>query len=159
MRKNLILLSALLVLSMASQTLAQDQTPKQGAASDTERPKSSVDRLLEEAKVRGEVILGTCLENCDDKEIVQGVEPGRALELRKPEYPAIARAAHASGTVQVQVLIDVDGTVIAAASISGHPLLQAASVEAARNTRFSVTKVNGEPVKVTGMLTYNFISQ
>ena len=152
MRKTLILLSALLVVSIASQILAQDQPQ-------TERPKSEIDRLLEEAKARGEVILGTCLENCDEKATVQGVESGRALEMPKPEYPAIARMANASGQVQVRVIIDVDGTVIAAAAVSGHPLLQAASVDAARRTRFSVTKVNGEPVKVTGALTYNFISQ
>jgi len=59
----------------------------------------------------------------------------------------------------VKVLIDVDGTVIAAASVSGHPLLQAAAVNAARNARFTPTKVNGQPVKVVGVIQYNFISQ
>lgn len=61
--------------------------------------------------------------------------------------------------VQVQVLIDVDGTVIAAAAVSGHPLLFGASVAAARNARFSPTKFNGEPVKVTGVISYNFVAQ
>ena len=51
------------------------------------------------------------------------VETGRALELPKPAYPRIARAAHVSGQVTVQLLIDVDGTVMEAVAISGHPLL------------------------------------
>jgi TonB family protein len=72
---------------------------------------------------------------------------------------AIARAAHASGTVVVQVLIDEEGNVVAAHAVSGHPLLQAVSVAAAREARFSPTLLAGEPVKVTGVIQYNFVSQ
>ena len=88
-----------------------------------------------------------------------GVLNGKALELPKPAYPEIARAAHASGTVVVQVLIDEEGYVIAAHAVSGHPLLQAASVAAAREAKFSPTTLAGEPVKVTGVIQYNFVAQ
>ena len=88
-----------------------------------------------------------------------GVLNGKALELPKPEYPDIARAAHASGTVVVQVLIDEDGNVASAHAISGHPLLQAAAVGAAREARFAPTRLSGQPVKVTGVIQYNFVSQ
>lgn len=88
-----------------------------------------------------------------------GVLNGKAIELPKPVYPAIARAAHASGTVVVQILIDETGTVTSAHAVSGHPLLQAVSVEAARNAKFSPTKLEGQPVKVTGVITYNFVAQ
>ena len=73
-----------------------------------------------------------------------------------PAHPPIARAANATGTVEVKVIIDVDGKVIAAASISGHPLLQGASVSAARDARFTPAKYNGEPVKVVGVIPYTF---
>jgi len=73
-----------------------------------------------------------------------------------PAHPPIARAANATGTVEVKVIIDVDGKVIAAASISGHPLLQGASVSAARYARFTPAKYNGEPVKVVGVIPYTF---
>jgi TonB family protein len=164
MRKTLILLSALLVFSVAAQTLAQDQTQsgKSSAStnsSEAERPKSEVERFLDDARSRGEIVLIRCLEDCGDKAIQGEVETGRALEMPKPEYPRLARMAHASGQVQVQLVIDVDGTVIAAAAVSGHPLLQAASVQAARQARFSVTKVDGNPVKVSGVITYNFVAQ
>lgn len=88
-----------------------------------------------------------------------GVLNGKALELPKPAYPLVARAAHAEGTVVVQVLIDEEGNVIAARAVSGHPLLQAASVAAAREAKFAPTRLAGAPVKVTGVIQYNFVAQ
>jgi periplasmic protein TonB len=88
-----------------------------------------------------------------------GVLNGKAVSLPKPAYPPIARAAHASGTVVVQVTIDENGNVIAAHAVSGHPLLQGAAVGAARQARFSPTKLSGQPVKVTGVIQYNFVAQ
>ena len=88
-----------------------------------------------------------------------GVLNGKAISLPKPAYPPIARSAHASGTVVVQVTIDENGSVISAHAVSGHPLLQAVSVAAARGARFSPTKLSGQPVKVTGVITYNFVAQ
>jgi len=88
-----------------------------------------------------------------------GVLNGKAISLPKPAYPPIARQAHASGTVVVQVTIDENGNVISARAVSGHPLLQAVSVGAARGARFSPTKLSGQPVKVTGVITYNFVAQ
>ena len=90
--------------------------------------------------------------------IAGGVLNGKAIALPKPEYPAIARAAHASGTVVVQVLIDEEGTVVSASAVSGHPLLQAAAVAAAREAKFSQTTLSGMPVKVTGVIQYNFVA-
>jgi protein TonB len=84
---------------------------------------------------------------------------GKAISLPKPAYPPIARAAHASGTVTVQVLIDENGSVVSAKAVSGHPLLQAVAVAAARQARFSPTKLSGQPVKVTGVIQYNFVAQ
>jgi TonB family protein len=88
--------------------------------------------------------------------ITGGVLNGRATSLPIPPYPPIARAAHASGNVTVEVTIDEDGNVVAAKAVSGHPLLQAASVAAARNAKFTPTKMSGQPVKVQGVLTYTF---
>jgi protein TonB len=88
-----------------------------------------------------------------------GVLNGKAISLPKPAYPPIARQAHASGTVVVQVTIDENGSVISAHAVSGHPLLQAVAVAAARGARFSPTKLSGQPVKVTGVITYVFQAQ
>jgi TonB family protein len=158
MRRILILLSVFLISSSGSYTFAQEktQTPQTATQDTTERPKSSIDKLVDEARARGEVVLQGCLvkDVCDSNLAIVD-----AVELPQPDYPPIARAAHASGEVQVQVLIDVDGKVIAAAAISGHPLLQGASVNAARKARFSEAKYNGEPVKVTGIIKYTFVME
>lgn len=88
-----------------------------------------------------------------------GVLNDKATSMPVPAYPVIARAAHASGSVTVQVLIDEAGNVVAAHAVSGHPLLQAAAVAAARQASFTPTRLSGEPVKVSGALVYNFVAQ
>ncbi len=88
-----------------------------------------------------------------------GVLNGKAVHLVQPPYPPIARSAHASGQVVVQVLIDENGNVVAAHATSGHPLLQAAAVGAARSSKFTPTKLSGQPVKVNGVIIYNFVAQ
>ena len=93
------------------------------------------------------------------KTISGGVLNGKAIKLVQPPYPAIARAAHASGTVNVQVTIDEDGNVISASAVSGHPLLQASAVAAARASKFSPTIIGGQYVKVTGVIVYNFVEK
>ena len=85
-----------------------------------------------------------------------GVLNGKAQYLPKPDYPPEARAAGAAGAVVVQVTIDEAGSVINAKAISGHPMLQQACVNAALQARFSPTSLMGEPVKVTGVIMYNF---
>jgi TonB family protein len=86
-----------------------------------------------------------------------GILNNRAVKLIQPPYPPIARAAHASGEVQVQVLVDENGNVITAQAISGHVLLQASAVAAARMSKFSPMKVAGQPVKVNGIVVFNFV--
>ena len=85
-----------------------------------------------------------------------GILNSKAISLPKPAYPPIARAAKASGTVVVQVLIDEKGNVVLTHAVSGHPLLQAAAVAAARQAKFEPTKVSGKPVKVSGVIIYKF---
>jgi TonB family protein len=85
-----------------------------------------------------------------------GILNGKAIEKPLPIYPEIARAARASGTVTVQIVIDEEGKVENAKAVGGHPLLQSASVDAAYQARFSPTRLSGNPVKVSGVLTYNF---
>jgi len=85
-----------------------------------------------------------------------GVLNGKAISLPAPEYPAAAKQARVSGAVTVRVTVDESGAVIAAQAVSGHPLLQASAVQAARQARFSPTLLMGEPVKIVGVIIYNF---
>ncbi|HRI02920.1 MAG TPA: TonB family protein [Pyrinomonadaceae bacterium] len=91
------------------------------------------------------------------KTVSGGVLNGKATSLPKPAYPAAAKAVRAGGAVSVQVLISESGSVISANAVSGHPLLRAAAEGAARGARFSPTMLSGQPVKVSGVITYNFV--
>jgi TonB family protein len=82
---------------------------------------------------------------------------GKAVRLPKPRYPEPARIIKASGAVNVQVLLDETGKVISAQAVSGHPLLRRAAVEAAYQALFTPTILGDQPVKVSGVITYNFV--
>ena len=83
----------------------------------------------------------------------------RALSLPKPPYPPIAKQMRVQGMVSVQVLIDESGKVISARAISGNPALTTAAQQAAFGARFSPTMIGDQAVKVSGLITYNFILQ
>ncbi len=85
------------------------------------------------------------------KPINGGMLNSKAIYLPQP-----LAAADATGVVLVQVLIDEQGGVIEARAVSGPQQLQPAAVNAARLARFSPTMLMGEPVKVSGTLSYNF---
>lgn len=85
-----------------------------------------------------------------------GVLNGKAVDLPAPIYPEVAKRMKAFGLVAVEVVIDVNGKVIAAKALSGNNMLHAAAVQAALRARFSPTTLSGQPVKVTGVINYNF---
>jgi protein TonB len=60
------------------------------------------------------------------------------------------------GTVTVKILVDERGNVISAKALSGPPLLRQAAEEAALRAKFSPTRLAGQPVKVSGTITFNF---
>ena len=91
------------------------------------------------------------------KTVSGGVLNGKATSFPKPAYPPAAKAVRAGGAVSVQVLISESGGVISASAVSGHPLLKAAAEQAARGARFSPTLLSGQAVKVSGVITYNFV--
>jgi len=99
------------------------------------------------------------MQSDQPRSIEGGVLNGKAIALPVPAYPDIARNARAQGTVEVRIMIDEGGNVIEAQAVAGHPLLRAAAVTAAREAKFSPTRLSGEPVKVSGVLTYNFMVQ
>jgi tetratricopeptide (TPR) repeat protein len=92
------------------------------------------------------------------KVIDGGYITGKALDLRKPFYPAEARVQRVSATIDVDVLVGESGQVLSACSVQkhAHPALIEASEVAAYSSRFAPTILSGTPVKVTGRLTYNF---
>lgn len=66
---------------------------------------------------------------------------------------------HIQGTVSIQVLIDETGKVVSAKPVSGNAFLIAAAQNAAYQARFSPTLIGDQPIKVSGLITYNFVLQ
>jgi len=85
--------------------------------------------------------------------VAGGMLNGKAIYLPVPEVPP----GEATGVVLVQVLIDEQGSVVDAKAVSGPQHLQAAAVNAARLARFTPTMLLGEPVRVSGTLSYSFV--
>lgn len=81
----------------------------------------------------------------------------KVIDKPAPPYPPIAKAAGVEGAVAVQILVDEQGRVISAKATSGNPLLQQAAVQAAYRARFTPTLLGNQPVKVSGIITYNFL--
>jgi TonB family protein len=113
-------------------------------------------------KARAMCWLGGLKDNCIDVGNVktEGVINGKAVRLVQPSYPVEARNKHLSGRAFVAILIDEEGKVTNAKSVcGGYVELNAASVYAARLSKFTPTKVSGKPAQVTGLIVYNFIAQ
>jgi len=91
------------------------------------------------------------------KVISKGPITGLAISLPKPAYPALAKQIHLQGQVSVQVLVDETGRVISAKAVNGHPLFLVEAQRAALQARFSPTKLGDQPVRVSGVITYNFV--
>ena len=128
----------------------QFSTPSESPSANSDRPlPGTVDDVLTDVNN----------SSSPGKTISGGVLNSKAIELPEPEYPASARAVRATGSVSVQVTVDEKGEVVSASALSGHPLLRASAVQAARQAKFKPTMFSGQPVKVTGILTFNFSGQ
>ena len=87
-----------------------------------------------------------------------GVLMGRVKHLARPDYPSGARANRLAGAVPVSVLVDVDGKVIAASALGGHKMLQGPAVDAACRSSIEPVQLSGQPVQVSGVITFNFVA-
>ena len=108
-------------------------------------------------KVSGRIVYNFVLGSTPSV-INGGIINSKATNFPMPAYPPAAKAVRAAGTVAVKVTIDESGDVIEAMAVSGHPLLRGAAVQAAREAKFPPTLLSGQPVKVSGILTYEFIA-
>ncbi len=99
----------------------------------------------------------TSSDDTDPRDV--GFLNGRAVDLPKPDYPAEAKKNHIAGQVQVKVILDQQGKLISAEAVFGPEPLRAAAVAAAKRARFQPTIMDGVPVKVFGIVTYDFVEQ
>jgi protein TonB len=90
------------------------------------------------------------------KPVSGGVLNGTAISLPPPLYPESAKRLRMFGVVSIEVIVDETGKVISAHATSGPNGLREAAVQAALKARFSPTMLSGQPMKVSGVITYKF---
>ena len=82
---------------------------------------------------------------------------GKAFQKVTPPYNSMAKQIRLQGEVSVEVIVSPEGRVESARVMKGHPLFARDALEAAMGWRFHPTLLNGVPVRVTGVITFNFI--
>src|SRR5262245_55547632 len=75
----------------------------------------------------------------------------------KPIYPAEASAAGAEGDVVIEAVIGRDGAVTSARVLQGVPLLNIPALDAVRQWKYTLTRLNGQPVDVMATVTIRFV--
>jgi len=91
------------------------------------------------------------------KEKKDKIKKGELIEAPRPDYPDEIKEQKIEGIVVVVITIGNDGNVIYAKAKSGPEALYGVSEAAARKARFKPTMLDGQPVKVTGLMTYDFV--
>ncbi len=87
---------------------------------------------------------------------VGGSLAGYATNQVQPIYPPIAKSTRTTGTVRVEVVVSENGEVAEVKKTSGPSLLQSAARDAILKWRFKPFLRDGEPVKATGFVNFNF---
>ena len=79
-----------------------------------------------------------------------------AIKTVKASYPYEAREKQLQGQVWVKILISETGDVESAEIVSGDPVFADAAVKAVKQWKFKPFLKNGQPVKVSTKLPFNF---
>ncbi len=73
-----------------------------------------------------------------------------------PNYPPMARSARVGGVVKVEVVIDEQGEVAEVKTTEGPELLRRAAADAIRRWKFKPAVRDGQPVRMSGFVNFNF---
>lgn len=84
------------------------------------------------------------------------VTPPLRIGGSQPAYPELAKAARTGGRVVIECTIDTRGRVVNAVITRGHPLFDAAALDAVRTWQYRPTLIDGVPVPVLMTVTVNF---
>jgi len=81
---------------------------------------------------------------------------GKLIHTVAPIFPEAAKAEGINGVVELDVVIDEEGSVTNIAVISGDPVLRQAAIDAVKQWRYSPTMLNGVPIPVRAEVRVTF---
>lgn len=96
-------------------------------------------------------------KTASEADLIEDVVPTKPVYSSQTNVQSKDGGQGEFGKVSVQIVIDEDGNVISAKALDGKPSLAKASIKAVRQSRFAPTMLAGTPVKVTGVIVYNFV--
>ena len=85
--------------------------------------------------------------------------PAEPIYRKAPEYPKIARQTGASGIVELEATITVDGRVKNPHVLKGNPMLQKAALDAVMEWKYKPALLNGKPVEAPVQIKLNFVPE
>jgi TonB family protein len=81
----------------------------------------------------------------------------QAIQRVNPTYPVVAKTAHVTGVVRVDIVIDEKGSVVSAQSSTGPALLRQSAIDASKRWKFRPVVRDGKPVSASGFINFNFV--
>ena len=84
------------------------------------------------------------------------VQLGRLIRKLEPAYPALAKTARVSGTVQLEAVVGTDGRVREVKVLGGSPLLARAAADAVLQWVYEPSHLNGELIEIIANIAVTF---
>jgi TonB family protein len=125
-------------LSAEKTRVPETQAPAQNLDGTTSNPANPADTGLKRVDL--------------SPDIAQGLLSSKVM----PTYPNLARQAHVQGMVVLEVDISKEGAIESLRTVSGHPMLIPAAIDAVKQWRYKPYLINGSPVPVQTQVTVNF---
>lgn len=141
-----------------------EKTVKDETAKNQTQESSSRDRLIsnqnptqvadEQPKLETQPVVSNPVVNTSPLQVGSLLE--YATDRVSPTYPPAARTMRMTGTVKVEVLVSEDGSIAEVQNASGPSMLQRAATDAIKRWKFKPFTRDGQPVKATGYVSFNF---
>ena len=152
-----------IVIGQTQQPVQQQQTPNDNPP----RPRVTDNKSSDSDKPKMQVpVQQVPVQQPDPNTSNASSNPGGAMDVgslivyatkqQAPVYPAAAKSMRTTGIVKVEVTVDETGEVAEVQKTSGPTLLQAAAKDAIRKWKFKPFTRDGQPVKATGFVNFNF---
>lgn len=133
------------------------EAPKQEAKTDKKTDADTADKNVRTRRVEPAVSENkttAAVANTNPLEVGSLLE--YATQKVNPVYPNAAKTVRQTGIVKVELVIDEKGLVASVQKLSGPTLLKSAAEDAVRKWRFKPFMRDGQPVKATGFVSFNF---
>lgn len=141
------------------------ETPKEEPKKDVVQENPSRDRMVtapetvavnktDEKNTETQPIVNEVLKDASPIQVGSLIDYATAKVA--PSYPPAAKTMRMTGTVKVEVLVNEDGSIAEVQKTSGPSMLQRAATDALKKWKFKPFVRDGQPVKATGFISFNF---